>query len=245
MVTKRFYQLASAALCLTALVSVPTAVAKPLSQVLREVVHSSPEIGALKANRRAIDEEYEAARGLGRPKLDVEAGAGYIWTDQTSGAGLDGFEDDTARRTFGGTLNVPLFDGFKTQAETSRQSARVHSARYRVIDTVNSVSLQAIRAYLEVQRTGEIVAIAEQNVRDHLSILRLMDRRVEAGGASKADRTQAQARLFAARAATTRTRAQHRDAISLYVAVTGEMPGQLHPVSAPQSRLPASLDEAV
>ena len=219
--------------------------AETLQSIVQKTIDSNPEISALKANRRAIDEELVAAKGRRLPKIDINGGYGYMGRYQTSGEGLSAFDGETYRYQLGGTLAMPVFDGFERRHEINRQKNRVGSARLRVMDTVSSLGLQAIRAYIEVQRTGDVLEISRQNMNTHRSILNRVSKRVAGGRAAEAEERQARARLEAARASKHQSEAAQRDAIALFVAVVGEHPANLRDISAPYSRLPKTVNEAI
>lgn len=220
------------------------AAADSLRDVVDRTVQTNPEVAALKANRLATDEELEAAKGLGRPKLDVRAGAGYVAHDEDAFGGA-GYEADTYRREISGVASMPLFDGWKTHYEVDRQANRVNSARHRVADTANSIALQAVQAYLEVQRSQAVLDVAEQNLAAHRAILDRVQARANAGKSARAEAVQAEARVNAAEAAKVEAQARFYDAQSLYISVVGEAPAGLEPVNVPGHMMPQSVEEAV
>ena len=219
--------------------------AEGLKAVVQKTIDSNPEISALKANRLAIDQELVAAKGRRLPKIDISGGYGYLGRDQTSGQGLSSFDGETYRYQLGGTLSMPVFDGFERRHEIERQKNRVGSAKLRVLDTVSSLSLQAVRAYIEVQRTSSVADISRANVRRHRSILDRVSSRVDGGRAADAEARQARARLQAALASRHQSEAAYRDAVALYVTVVGEYPANLTYINAPFSRLPKTVDAAI
>ena len=218
--------------------------AESLKSVVEKTLTSNPEIGALIANRLAIDQELEAAKGLGRPTLDVRGSAGYVWTDQQKGTSPTGFEDDTAEYNISAVASMPIFDGWKTSYEVENNANRVDSARHRVADTANSLGLQAIQVYLEVQRAGAVLEIAERNVRVHRTYLSRVNTRIAGGAAAEAEGLQARSRLADSEAALIEARSRLTDAWSAYIAVVGEQPGSLSPAGRP-GHMPKSAGEAV
>lgn len=233
------------AACLTAVTSSTLSNAETLRQAVARTLAENPEIAALRSNRLAIDQELEAAKGLGLPKLDAEGKTGYIWREQSSGGGLTAFEDDTYRYTLGGTLSVPLYDGRKTRSEVARQTARVQSARHRVKDTASSLALEAVRAYMEVMRARNVAEIAHQNLIAHRSIMQRVVESARAGRSNDADLKQARSRIESAKASLTEARAKSQNARSLYFAVVGSDPKNLSGVSVPFGRLPRSIKAAI
>ncbi len=54
-----------------------TVAAEPLKSAIAKAVRNHPQIQEAGANRRAVDEELNQARGLYLPRLDLEASAGF------------------------------------------------------------------------------------------------------------------------------------------------------------------------
>jgi outer membrane protein, adhesin transport system len=232
-------------LCLFALSPV-AASAQALTAVVREAVGANPEVGALRANRRAIDQELEAARGLNRPTVDLSATAGgKIGDIPDSRQGREIRRTGRDRAGAGLTVTQNLFDGFEGDSERRRQGERVNSARSRVADTANSIALRTVQAYLEVQRSAAVVDVARQNVAGHGNILAKVKTRSEGGGGTPVDVNVATARLEASKAFLAEAEARNRDAVTLYRTVVGRAPGKLQPVNAPVKSLPRNVDLAV
>jgi adhesin transport system outer membrane protein len=217
-----------------------------LTAVIREAVGANPELGAVRSNRRAIDQELEAARGLNRPTVDLSATAGgRIGDIADTRQGRETRRTGRDRVTAGVTATQNLFDGFEGESERRRQGERVNSARSRVADTANSIALRTVQAYLEVQRSATVVGVARQNVAAHENILGRVRVRSDGGGGSPVDANVAGARLEASRAFLAEAEARHRDAQTLYRTVVGRAPGRLQPVRAPVRSLPRTVEHAV
>lgn len=222
------------------------AIAQTLTSVLREAVGANPELGAMRANRRAIDQELEAAKGLNRPSVDLSGSAGARAGDiPDTRTGRDTRRIGRDRASVGVTATQNLFDGWEGDSERRRQGERVNSARSRVADTANSIALRTTQAYLEVQRSGTVVQVAQLNVRGHENILGRVRARADGGGGSPIDVNVATARLEASKAFLAEAEARHRDAQTLYRTVVGRAPGRLQPVTAPVKALPKTVDIAV
>ncbi len=220
--------------------------AQSLISVVREAVGANPELGSIRANRRAIDQELEAAKGLNRPTVDLSATAGAKNGDiPDSRPGRETRRTGRDRANGGITVTQNLFDGFEGQSERKRQGERVNSARSRVADTANSIALRTTQAYLEVQRAGAVVEVAKRNVAGHLEILRRVRLRSEGGGGSPVDINVAAARLESSRAFLAEAESRFRDADTLYRAVVGRAPGKLQAVRAPVNALPRTVEKAV
>jgi outer membrane protein, adhesin transport system len=220
--------------------------AQSLTNVIREAVGANPELGSIRANRRAIDQELEAAKGLNRPTVDLSATAGAKNGDiPDTRPGRENRRTGRDRATGGVTVTQNLFDGFEGQSERRRQGERVNSARSRVVDTANSIALRTTQAYLEVQRSGSVVDVARRNVTAHGEILTRVRTRADGGGGSPVDVNVATARLESSKAFLAEAESRFRDADTLYRAVVGKAPGKLQPVKAPINALPRTVDQAV
>lgn len=224
------------------------AAAESLKSVVRRTLATNPDLKALSFNRQAIDEELEAAKGLGRPSIDVRAAAGHRNRDGTSGVAGAAVHSRASRNRYeaGVVASQRLFDGGETRAQVERQVNRVESARSRVQDTANAIALQATQAYLEIQRTSRVSAIAQNNVRAHETLLKKVRDRAQGGRGASSEVAQATARLNAARASALEAVARNRDAVSLFIAVVGtKPPARLETVTPPLKALPKSVDAAV
>ena len=228
------FKRAAAAFALCVTVAAP-AHAESMSSAAKRAVATHPDVKALRANRRAIGEELNAARGLALPGVRVEGGYGlYHDRDDTHGRG------DIAVK-----LRQPLLDGGRYYNERRRQEERVGSADNRVGDTVETIALQAVQAYLEVVRARRVVSRSKKNLATVRRIVSRVRARVNGGAGTQADLAQAQARLEAARTSLISAEIQRDDATALYLTVVGRKPGKLQQADLPTRRLPKSLKTLV
>ncbi|MEL6751490.1 MAG: TolC family protein [Pseudomonadota bacterium] len=206
-----------------------------MSNVARDAVAYHPDVKVLRANRQAIGEELEAAKGLALPGVRFEGRYG-------------GIADEEGREDYGEAsikLRQPIYDGGKYRSETSRQRARVASADRRVGDTVNTIALNAVQAYLEVVRARRVAQRASENRRMVSRIVDRVRRRVQGGAGNQADLEQARARLFAARNSVATAETQTLDALDLFRTAVGREPGALKQRDLPVHALPKSLDAII
>lgn len=208
---------------------------------------TNPEYGVVAASRRATDEELNQGQALFLPSIDVNADAGYEYTDDVgTRGGADG--DDTEelfRRQAGITLTQMLFDGFEAHYEVKRQEARVASSAHRVRETSELVGLAIVESFLEVMRQRQLLLIARDNVADHVSILEQIQDGVNAGRSTQADLEQAKARLASARTIESSTREALRNAESRYRQEVGDPPADLEFPVIPFDGLSADVEEEV
>lgn len=151
------------ALCLWA---TPTS-AISLEQAVSIALDSNPEIGQAIENREAIEFELRQARGLYKPRVDLETSYGARRLDNPSRRS-QGIEDDRLRPgEVGATVTWKLFDGFARDAEVERQASRVDGASFRVFERSEFIALAISKEYFEILLQGRILKIAEDNLRFH------------------------------------------------------------------------------
>lgn len=223
----------------------PPVLAENLLSVVEQALASHPELGAIRFNRRAIDHELTAARGLRLPTVDARAEYGRHRSYDRSALGIVSPDDTHSHREVSVTLSQRLFDGFEARHEEARQKHRVESARWRVNDTANSIALRAVQAYLEMQRAQSVLGSARANLTAHQRLMSRVGQRVDGGRGSASDKSEAVGRTAQAQALVYEAEGRLRDADTLFRSVAGRGPGKLEPVPALGKHLPRSLDLAV
>ncbi|MFC4273436.1 TolC family outer membrane protein [Sneathiella chungangensis] len=220
--------------------AVGAAQSETLNEAVQQTVSTYPEIAEASANRRAVDQELEQAKGLYLPSLDLEAGIGYEWTDTVT------IDNEDLRRTESSLLLVQtLYDGGFRSAEVDRQGNRVDSAAYRVKERAEAIALDAVRAYLDTLRSLEIVELAKENVEKHRRTLNEIQDRVRAGQSGIGDDQQALARLAAAEDTLVETMRALDDAEITYLRVVGAQPVNLELPVFQDGVLPDNIDDIV
>lgn len=211
-----------------------------LRDVVNEVLTDNPEVAALALNRAAIEQEERQAKGLKRPNLELFGGVGVGRDDRNfirDGASVQG--------DVGVSLTQKLFDGFESKNRVLRQKARGASARSRVKDASNIVSLQVVRAFLETRRAHTIAALARQNVSAHRRIVSKVRQSANAGRGTNTQVQQALAQLEQSRIDLESAELQILDARTAFFAVVGRAPGKLQKVKAPTAHFPHTVEDAV
>src|SRR5688500_20300664 len=92
-----------------------------------------------------------------------------------------------------------------------RQSKRLDSTRYRLIETGETVALRVAEAYLEALRDEGLVRLAEENVARHEDLLQKTQFRFKSGVGQRADAEQAAARVALARSSLEAARGAAQD----------------------------------
>lgn len=217
--------------------------AASLQETVRQALATNPELDIVETNRRAVDQELRQARAGYLPSIDLRGAAGPEWSDNNTTRASD--SDNTRFRTEAQiSLSQMLFDGFSTNSEVERQTARVDSAAYRVEEAAEFIAVNAIEAHLDILRNQEIVRLNEANVAQHERILGQVRDLETAGRGDIADVRQTEARLARAFDTLAQARGSLADAIARYQRVVGARPGELEDGEVPLEVVPPSAEDA-
>jgi adhesin transport system outer membrane protein len=216
-----------------------------LDRAVARGVVTNPEYGVVANNRMATQEELEQGEGLYLPSVDLRGAGGWGWADNSSTAARGEDSDTATIYDYSATLTQMLFDGFSAKNEVERQQARVRSAANRVSDTTEMVGLAIVESYLEVMRQRDLLQIAKDNVKEHLSMLDEIKSGADAGRSTQADVSQADARVASAKSNESSVRQSLRTAESQFMRAAGEKPDVLVMPKVPTEQLQPSVDEAV
>lgn len=208
-------------------------------------VLTNPETEAVANNRRATDEELQQAKALWRPSVDMSANTGFesIYSDPDNSAVG---HSDLWKGQASLTLTQMLFDGFATKYENERQYHRVRSASHRVRESSEYKGLDIIESYLDVLRQRELLAIAQENLKQHNDIMSQIVESANAGRTTQADVEQTKARVNAAEAQDAAVRESLATAENKFRRIVGDIPQpDLQVPVAPRQLLEVDVDSEV
>jgi adhesin transport system outer membrane protein len=223
-----------------------------LEDSIRATLATNPEIGVVRADREAIDQELRQARADYLPSIDLRGAVGPEYTNSPSTRNRRAKQEDPSRDSATTlsryesqvTLSQMLFDGFATQSEVERQLARVDSAAYRVQEAAEFIALDAVEAHLDVLRNLQLNDLTAENLTEHQRILARVSE-VERGGAgSIADVRQTESRVAEARSSLASATGNLRDAGARYQRVVGATAESLIEPQPPVHALPESQEAA-
>ena len=216
-----------------------------LSDTVTTALEYSPRLKVLQANQQAVGFERDRAQGGYYPQVDVAVGYGAEAHNDTL-TRANGNENNFYDRLEGSIrLSQLLYDGKETRSLVEIEEAKMVSAGYRTFDNAEAIALDAIIAHLGVYRQRELVALAQQNVNDHLKILDQLNERQKGGVGSIADVDQTQGRLSRAYASLAETEASLMTAEANYQRIVGKLAGDIEFFNVPEDIVPKTLDEAV
>ncbi|WP_415900458.1 TolC family outer membrane protein [Neptuniibacter sp. QD48_11] len=215
-----------------------------LESVVAEGLTNSPEVQRAINARNAVYQEVRQAKAGYLPSVDLEAGIGYEWTNNTT-TRANGDDVELTRGEARLSIRQMIFDGFATSSEVKRQKARSISADKRLIESAETYALDAARAYIELNRRTVLLQQAKENLFNHVKIYDQIKRRSESGMGALASIQQAEGRLALAEVNTLAAENNLLDARANYQRVTGLMaPEELVYPEMVNVTIPESLDEA-
>jgi adhesin transport system outer membrane protein len=217
--------------------------AQALPEAVRNALRRNPELLGAAANARAAVAGYDQAAAGRWPTLDLR-GAGGKEESENPALRFSGSGDNSrtlTRREGSLTLRQNVFDGSQVRSEMERQSFRLDSTRYRLIETGETVALRAVEAYLEALRDEGLVRLAEENVARHEDLLQKTQLRFKSGVGQRADAEQAGARVALARSSLVGARGAADDSAARFNRVVGRYPVSLSEPPLPTKHLPPSV----
>lgn len=198
-----------------------------LTESVKAAVGHHPRIKSLLHNREAINRNLAAALGRFFPSLNLSSSYGFQqYNSQTARYGNT---HDRTRTASDSTLRLTqnLFDGMNRISDYQGSKARLTSAEYRLLDNVETVALDAIRAHVDVVRIRKLIKLAKDNVSSHQEVLSNIAERVAGGAGSLADEMQARGRVARAETTLITYSGDLLTAEAEYVRLTGNKPGVL------------------
>ncbi|CAI8861171.1 MULTISPECIES: TolC family outer membrane protein [unclassified Pseudomonas] len=230
---------------LIAMACAQQAQAMSLTEAIQSTLDNHPELHASENNRLSADEDVKVAKGGFYPSLDLNAGYGRGYSDNTNTRAqgnhhteIDWYTQSELR------LRQMLFDGFNTANEVGRTQAIVNSRAYYTRGTAESLALRTIEVYLEVLKRRELVTLATNNLQAHLRVNDQIGLRTERGVGSNADLDQSKARRALAENNLDTAQVDLADAEANFFSAVGRMPDELESLPSIRGEVPQSLPDA-
>lgn len=242
---------AGACLAFALLASSVAAAERSISAVVNDAIRANPEVRRDSALLRAADREVDVRFAGFLPRIDLESSGGYEYSNDPSTRSRVQKEpqDDSGRhllRTDNSiTLRQLVFDGFGTSSRELAAQAERRAAERRVAETSERIANRACEIYLDVLRTGEIVALAQANRDYHVDIRDKVAARVRQGVSDGLDLEQVNARLALSETGLARRLGEQRTARARYAEFIGEQPKDLVRPSERIFAAPSTLDAAI
>jgi adhesin transport system outer membrane protein len=241
-ITERIRFLAAATLlALMLFQTVQAAMPEPLRQAVLEAVNTNPEVQKRWHAFLASEQGQRVARGGYYPEVDVRLSAARQWQDSGEGR----FDRDPLSATL--TLNQMLYDGFFTRSDVRRLGHARLVRYYELMNAAEQAALEALRAYADVLRYRDLVALAEDNYRAHRDIYGQVEELTRTGVGRGVDLEQAAGRLALAESNLLSEIANLHDVSARFLRVVGRMPTEEYVDLLgvlPAEQLPATVYDA-
>lgn len=224
--------------------NVSMANAEDLIEALAQTYETNPDLAAERAGLRATDEGVPQALSNWRPKVEVDASYSVRKREREFETSSVNIENADQPQQVSLRITQNLFRGFRTISETKNARNLVAAGRANLIETEQTVLLEAVTAYINVVRDRAILSLRENNVSVLEQERQATADRFDVGELTRTDVAQADSRL--AQAVSERTEAQGslNSSNANYVEVIGTIPGDLVRPSLPAG-LPGFEEEAV
>ena len=219
--------------------------AETLQEVVDYTVHNSPDVRATAADRRAVEQEIRQARAGYFPRIDLDAGYGFEHKDTPGTRARGDGSVRQSREELGLALDQMIFDGYLTKNEVRRHTARTNSRAYTVHGQAEIDSLNAVRAYLNLQRRTLLTELAGENLEIHRRTNDQVELRSNQGVGRQADSEQSTARLSRAETNLIAEKGNYQDEVANFLRVVGRPPSDLEEAYNPSDVLPANIEDAV
>ncbi|MEO7152045.1 MAG: TolC family outer membrane protein [Burkholderiaceae bacterium] len=194
-----------------------------LRDAVRKALLSNPDVSARYNAYRASGDAVDVARASFLPRVDVNAGIGYGSDRITT---RNPASDSFSRSGVGLSLTQLLWDGLGTQRDVERAGHDKLARYFEFLETTEQTSLEAARAWYDVQRYRRLVALAEDNYVQHRYASQQIQERFRAGVGRGVDLEQANARYALAESNLATEAANLHDVTARYQRIVGEAPAR-------------------
>ena len=213
--------------------------ASTLEEVVARTVITHPEVQARFQDFQSSLEGQNVARGALLPEVNVQGWVGQEWRGNSG----DYSSTNWSRTGYSVQLRQLLFDGFHTINNVKQLGYEKLSGYYELLATVDQLALEAVNAYLDVQRYREMERLAQENYQLHNGTLERLRERSQSGVGRGVDLEQAFGRLALAQTNLMTESNNLNDVTQRYRRITGEFPPPvLTPVPDVSNLLPKDAE---
>jgi TolC family type I secretion outer membrane protein len=168
-----------------------------LEEGIKEALKQRPEMQSMDASVKEGEASLRASRGGYYPSLNANGSYGY-YDQYPIGEGEDLFQEKNERWSAGVSLNIPIFEGFLTDAKVSESKANIEGLKAQRDALSNNITLEVTQAYLDLQEAEARIPVAESSLNKAKENLDLANGRYEAGVGTIIEVTDAQAAYITA-----------------------------------------------
>ncbi|WP_253742471.1 TolC family outer membrane protein [Halomonas sp. THAF12] len=185
--------------------------------MVQEAITTNPEVQAAWQEFQASGHDRRGVWGNYLPSIDANAGVGREDREYDRRGSYDTNYAEL-------TLTQMLYDGFATSNEVDRLGHAQLVRYYELLGASEEVALEAVRAYLDVQRYRELVGLAKENYRKHLEVFDQVEQKTLSGAGRGVDLEQISGRLALAESNLMTEASNLHDVTARYQRIVGELP---------------------
>lgn len=185
-----------------------------LPYIVQQTIDYNPEVRATYSAFEQAGLDVKIGKGAWRPTVDLNASSAFV--DRNYGQ-----DPDYPAHEVNIALSQLLYDGAFTSSNIRSlkqgQVVRFYEFQSQLITSVQD----AVIAYLDVLQFRELLAIAEDNLKTHVSVYKQVEKSASAGVARRADLEQINGRLSLAESNVITEQSNLHDVSARFLRVTG------------------------
>lgn len=218
--------------------------AQSIEDAMAKAYINNPTLLSARAGLRSTDEGVPQALANWRPSVEITSSVGA--EVQRGNTSQDNRSQSRRPKDLGISLTQPLFRGGRTLAATSGAENDIRAARASLLESEQTILLQAATAYLNVFRDEAVLELNRNNEEVLQRQLEATRDRFEVGEITRTDVHQAEARLARSVADRIQSEGDLETSRANYLNIVGEPAGAKAPLPASEpSGVPADGQEAV
>ncbi len=212
--------------------------AETIQSALARAYTANADLNAQRASVRATDEQVPRAKSGYLPRVSASAQGGR-------GDNIyNGSETNLTPRGLSLTITQNVYNGDRTASQINAAEAGVLAARAGLLQSEQTVLLNAATQYMNVVRDEAVVRLREANIGVLKEQLRQTQDRFQVGEVTRTDVAQVEAQLAAAEAELASAQSNLAVSRAAYGQVIGVEPNDLADAEPVSKGLPASLKDA-
>lgn len=188
-----------------------------LVNAVSRAIETNPEVRASWHQFLESGHDTDSAFGGYLPSVDANARYGLEHRNYGPVDEFDGYDGQIS-------VTQMLYDGFQTSSSVERLEEEQLVSYYQLLGAIEETSLEALRAYLDVQRQRELLELAQNNLDAHQEVYDQVSQSAEAGVARAADLEQISGRLSLAESNLVVVASNLHDVKARYLRIIGIAP---------------------
>ena len=192
-----------------------------IKQSVLDLLNNNPIIQERLSNFRATQQDLKVAESEYYPVIDLRVSGGY-----TDSGNLNNNVNKVDYTSYESSLILTqnLFDGFATTNKVDYEEARILAAAYNYMEKTNDIVFKMVNAYVNVLRSKELLATAQENVTINQTIFDRVNELFDSGLTTDSEVKKIQSALSLAKSNYTVQKNNALDTYYNYRRILGRMP---------------------